>query len=46
MQMNNTEKVRVVLGSFDSEQSAYEQLRKLRQQSDDFCDAWVLKVKE
>jgi septal ring-binding cell division protein DamX len=41
--MQNSKKVRVVYGSYPSEQDAYEKLRQMRKLND-FKDAWVLKL--
>ena len=40
----NETMLRVVYSSYDSENDAYNALRKLRQVSDEFSEAWVLKI--
>ncbi|UKK47017.1 SPOR domain-containing protein [Prevotella sp. E9-3] len=46
MSMQNTAKVRVVIGSFNSEEEAQSQLRKYRADNNNFKEAWVLHVKD
>lgn len=46
MKMNNTEKVRVVYGTYASETEARNEIRKLNHCDDIFDDAWVLKIKK
>lgn len=45
MAMANTEKVRVVVGSFSDEEEAHSQLRAYRSSNSNFKEAWVLHVK-
>lgn len=44
MDMLNTKKVRVVYGSFSTEQEAHNKLATLRSTSDYFAEAWILKI--
>lgn len=46
MKMNNTEKVRVIYGTYASETEARNEIRKLRCLDDAFYDAWVLQTKK
>lgn len=45
LQASKTNVLRVVYGSYNTQQEAFDSLRSLRKQSDLFYDAWVLEVK-
>lgn len=46
MSMLNTAKVRVVIGTFNSEEEAQSQLREYRANNSNFKEAWVLHLKD
>jgi len=46
VKMNNMDKVRVVCGSFNTDEEAHERLHQYRASHDEFSDAWVLHVND
>lgn len=46
MQMVNTNKVRVIYGTFTTDEEAHDSLRTMRMKDSTFNEAWVLKLKD